>query len=61
MFDILVIPKYHPSCLNQLTFKGSILSLIKLLIIFCAIFMPLNGHNKLVKHINQSIQMLFGK
>ncbi len=29
----LVIPKYHPSCLNELIFKGNILSFITLLTI----------------------------
>ncbi len=39
-FDIkLVTPKYHPSCFNELTFKGNIFSFIKLLTCFCYVFM----------------------
>ncbi len=35
------IPKYLQSCLNELTFKGNIISFIKLLTIFCAVCMSL--------------------
>ncbi len=37
----LVIPKYPPSCLNELTIKGNIFSLITLLTIFCVALMSL--------------------
>ncbi len=37
----LVVPKFHTSCLNELTFKGNISSFTKLLTIFCADFMSL--------------------
>ncbi len=33
------MPKYHTSGLNKLIFKGNIFSFIKLLTLFCAVFM----------------------
>ncbi len=61
----LLLPKYYPSCLNELTMiKGNIFSFIKhvkLLTIFSAVFtsflMVINSN----KNINQSIQTFFGE
>ncbi len=52
----LVSPKYHPSCLNELTFKGNIFSVIKLLtIVFVVVMLLLIAINS--KNTNQRIQI----
>ncbi len=53
-----VILKYQPFCLNELTIKGFIFSFIKLLTIFCTVFMSLLIfiNNKKYK---SNIQILF--
>ncbi len=47
----LVIPKYHQSCLNLLTFNWNIFSLINIMTIFCAVFMSLLMAVKLRKSL----------
>ncbi len=60
----MVIPIYHPSCLNELTFKGTRFSFLKLLTIFyedfTSLLMVINSKKK-NKNKNQSIQTIFGE
>ncbi len=56
----LVISKYRPSCL-KVTFKGNICSIIKLLTIFCIVFMLLLIVINSKKYINPTIQTSFSE